>query len=214
MAAKNSDGTKTQRGEEMSDTWIEVQPGGYLKKFGTHKFYVSSPAEAIKAMMLQVKGFDEAFRGAEKRGIKFSVRTDKRQITDAEQLRMGKPKVVKLVPKYSGAKNAGLTMIAIAAIIAVTVMTGGVGGFLVAGTTSGTIATSIAVSLALGGISQMLAPKPAGLSTSSDVENESSYAFGGPVNTTAQGQAVPAFYGYREVGGAVVSASILAEDQQ
>lgn len=202
----------------MSDTWIEVQPGGYLKKFGNHRFYVKSPAEAIKAMLLQVKGFDEAFRGAEKRGIKFSVRTDKRHVNDPEQLLMGKPKVVKLVPKYSGAKNTALTMLTVAAILAVTVMTGGfgaaAGGWFAAGTTSASIATSVAISLALGGISMLLAPKPQGLSTSSDVENESSYAFGGPVNTTAQGQPVPVFYGYREVGGAVVSASILAEDQQ
>lgn len=202
----------------MSDTWIEVQPGGYLKKFGNHKFYVKTPAEAIKAMMLQIKGFDEAFRGAEKRGIKFSVRTDKRQVTDPEQLLMGKPKVVKLVPKYSGSKNAAVTMLTVAAILAVTVMTGGfgaaAGGWFAAGTTSASIATSVAISLALGGISMLLAPKASGLSTSSDVENESSYAFGGPVNTTAQGQPVPAFYGYREVGGAVISASILAEDQQ
>lgn len=202
----------------MSDTWIEVQPGGYLKKFGSHKFYVKTPAEAIKAMMLQVKGFDEAFRGAEKRGIKFSVRTDKRQVTDPEQLLMGKPKVVKLVPKYSGAKNSAFAFLTVAAILAVTVMTGGfgaaAGGWFAAGTTSASIATSVAISLALGGISMLLAPKASGLSTSSDVENESSYAFGGPVNTTAQGQPVPAFYGYREVGGAVISASILAEDQQ
>lgn len=198
----------------MSETWIEVQPGGYLKKFGNHRFYVSSPAEAIKAMLLQVKGFDEAFRGAEKRGIRFSVRADKRHISDPDQLRMGKPRVIKLVPKYSGSKSSAGAMLAVAAIIAVTVATGGVGGFFAAGTLSGSIATSVAVSLALGGISQLLAPKPAGLSTTSDVENKASYAFGGPVNTTAQGQPVPAFYGYREVGGAVVSASILAEDQQ
>lgn len=198
----------------MSDTWIEVQPGGYLKKFGVHRFFVSSPAEAIKAMFMQVKGFEPAFRGAEKKGIKFSVITDKRHLTDVDQLLMGKPKVVKLIPKYSGAKSSAGAFLAVAAIIAVTVFTGGVGGFFAAGTVSGSIATSVAISLALGGITQLLAPKPPGLSTRTDSENAASYAFGGPVNTTAQGQALPAFYGYREVGGAVVSASILAEDQQ
>lgn len=198
----------------MSETWIEVQPGGYLKKFGNHKFFVSTPAEAIKAMLMQVKGFDEAFRGAEKRGIKFAVRTEKRDITQVEQLAMGKPKILKLIPKYSGSKNSGLAFLAVAAIIAATVLTGGVGGFFVAGTTSGAIATSIAVSLALGGITQLLSPQPAGLSTKTDPDNKASYAFGGPVNTAAQGVPVPVFYGYREVGGAVISASIVSEDQQ
>lgn len=199
----------------MSETWIEVQPGGYLKKFGSHKFLVSTPAEAIKAMLMQVEGFDKAFRAAGKRGVKFAVRTDKRQITDVDQLRMGKPKVIKLIPKYSGAKSSGLAFLAVAAIIAATVFTGGVaGGLFAAGTASGAIATSIAISLAIGGITQLLSPQPEGLSTTSDAENKASYAFGGPVNTTAQGQPVPVFYGYREVGGAVVSASIVSEDQQ
>lgn len=203
----------------MSESWIEVQPGGYLKKFGNHKFYVSSPAEAIRAMLLQIQGFDEAFRAAEKKGIKFSVRTEKRELTHVDQLHMGTPKVVKIVPKYAGAKSSAGGFLAAAAIIAAVVLTAGAAGFgagawFAAGSTSAAIATSVAVSLALGGITQLLAPKPEGLSTRSDTENEASYAFGGPVNTTAQGQPVPVFYGYREVGGAVVSASIVSEDQQ
>lgn len=203
----------------MSETWIEVQPGGYLKKFGNHKFFVSTPAEAIKAMLMQVKGFDEAFRGAEKRGIKFAVRTEKRDITQVEQLAMGKPKILKLIPKYAGSKNSGMTFLAVAAIIAATVLTAGAAGFgagawFAAGSTSAAIATSIAVSLALGGITQLLSPQPAGLSTKTDPDNKASYAFGGPVNTAAQGVPVPVFYGYREVGGAVISASIVSEDQQ
>lgn len=203
----------------MAESWIEVQPGGYLKKFGKHKFLVSTPAQAIKAMLMQVKGFDEAFRAAGKRGVEFAIRTEKRDITAPEQLLMGQPKVVKLIPKYKGGKNAGLTFLAVAVIIAATVFTAGAAGFgaagfLAAGSTSATIATSIAISLAIGGITQLLSPQPAGLSTNTAPENKASYAFGGPVNTAAQGVPVPMFYGYREVGGAVVSASIVSEDQQ
>ncbi|MNC17991.1 Bacteriophage lambda tail assembly protein I [compost metagenome] len=203
----------------MSESWIEVQPGGYLKKFGNHKFFVNTPAEAIKAMLMQVPGFDAAFRGAEKRGIQFAVRTEKRDITAVEELSMGKPKVLKLIPKYSGSKNGGFKFLAVAAIIAATVYTAGAAGvagsgFLAAGSTSAAIATSIAVSFAIGGITQLLTPNPNGLSTTSDPDNRASYAFGGPVNTAAQGVPVPVFYGKREVGGAVISASIRAEDQQ
>lgn len=203
----------------MSETWIEVRPGGYLKKFGVHKFLVRTPAEAIKAMLMQVPGFDAAFRSAEKKGIKFAIRTEKRDITSIEQLHMGKPKILRLIPKYSGGKNGAVSFLAVAAIIAATVFTAGAAGFgagawFAAGSASAAIATSIAVSLAIGGITQLLSPKPEGLKTKSDAENEASYAFGGPVNTTAQGQPVPIFYGYREVGGAVVSASIVSEDQQ
>lgn len=203
----------------MAEVWMEVRPGGYLKKFGVHKFLVSTPAEAIKAMLTQVKGFGDAFRAADKRGIKFAVRTEKRDLTSVEQLQMGQPKIIKLIPKYSGGKNSGMGFLAVAAIIAATVFTAGAAGFgaagwFAAGSASAAVATSIAVSLAIGGITQMLTPQPDGLSTKADVENRASYAFGGPVNTTAQGQPVPVFYGYREVGGAVVSASIVSEDQQ
>lgn len=203
----------------MTETWIEVRPGGYLKKYGIHKFLVSTPAEAIKAMLMQVPGFDEAFRSADKKGVKFAIRTEKRDITDIAQLHMGKPKILRLIPKYSGGKNKGVAFLAVAAIIAATVFTGGAAGYgagawFAAGSASAAVATSIAVSLALGGITQLLSPKPEGLKTKSDVENQASYAFGGPVNTTAQGQPVPLFYGYREVGGAVISVAILSEDKQ
>lgn len=202
----------------MAESWIEVQPGGYLKKYGNHRFYVEKPADAIKAMLMQVKGFEKAFRAADERGIKFSIRTDKRTISDLEQLHMGKPKVVRIVPQYKGSKNSAGAFLAVAVIIAATVFTAGAAGYgagawFAAGSTSAAIATSVAVSLALGGITQLLTPQPDGLSTRSDVENEASYAFGGPVNTTAQGTPLAAFYGEREVGGAVISVSIRSEDK-
>lgn len=203
----------------MAEQWIEIQPGGYLKKYGSHRFFVNTPAEAIRAMMIQIKGFEQAFKASEAKGIKFAITADKRNITDLEQLHMGQPKVVKLIPKYKGSKNQGMTFLAIAVVIAATVMTAGTagfgaGGWFAAGSTSAAIATSVAVSMALGGISMLLAPKQPGLETRTDTENEASYAFGGPVNTIQQGAPVPAFWGEREVGGAVISASMTSEDQR
>lgn len=201
------------------EVWIEIQPGGFLKKYGNHKFLVETPAQAIKAMLMQIPEFDKAFRAAGKRGVEFQVIADKRNLDNPELLLLGKPKVIKLIPKYGGSKNSGVAFLAVAAIIAATVFTGGAagfgaGGWFAAGSTSAAVATSIAVSLAIGGITQLLSPQPEGLKTRTDTENQASYAFGGPVNTAAQGVPVPLFYGYREVGGAVVSASIVSEDQQ
>ncbi|MOA49901.1 Bacteriophage lambda tail assembly protein I [compost metagenome] len=65
----------------------------------------------------------------------------------------------------------------------------------------------------IGGVIQMLSPQVSGLKTKEDEENSASYAFGGPVNTTAQGNPVGLLYGQREIGGAVISAGIFAEDQ-
>ena len=46
-----------------------------------------------------------------------------------------------------------------------------------------------------------------------DADNKPSYAFGGPVNSTAMGNVVGVLFGEREIGGAVISAGIVAEDQ-
>lgn len=68
--------------------------------------------------------------------------------------------------------------------------------------------------MAVGGVVQMLSPQVAGLRMRQDPDNKPSYAFGGPVNTTASGNPVPLLYGQREIGGAIISAGIYAEDQQ
>ncbi|MGS3334490.1 tail assembly protein, partial [Serratia marcescens] len=68
--------------------------------------------------------------------------------------------------------------------------------------------------MALGGVVQMLSPQAGGLRMRQDQDNKPSYAFGGPVNTTAQGNPVGVLYGTREIGGAVISAGIYTEDQQ
>ncbi|MGT3282611.1 tail assembly protein, partial [Yersinia enterocolitica] len=44
-------------------------------------------------------------------------------------------------------------------------------------------------------------------------ENTASYAFGGPVNTVAQGNPVAIGYGERRIGGAIISAGVYAEDK-
>ena len=69
-------------------------------------------------------------------------------------------------------------------------------------------------SMMFGGVVQMLSPQPGGLSVGQNAENKPSYAFGGPVNSTTQGNPVGVLYGSREIGGAVISAGIYAEDQQ
>ena len=67
---------------------------------------------------------------------------------------------------------------------------------------------------AVGGVVQMLSPQVSGLRMRQEPDNKPSYAFGGPVNTTASGNPVPLLYGQREIGGAIISAGVYAEDQQ
>lgn len=67
-------------------------------------------------------------------------------------------------------------------------------------------------SMMAGGIYQMLSPQPKGLQGRDDPDNKPSYAFGGSVNTLAMGNPVAILYGEREIGGAIISAGIVAED--
>lgn len=204
----------------MAEHWIEIKPGGYLKKFGNHKFLVNNPQEALKAMLMQVEGFADAMDASTKKGLGFALVTDKRNINDLQELRMGKVKTLKIIPKQMGKKsNNGLGMIFAAIVIAAAIFFSGgtalaASGWFVAGSTSLAIATSLAVGLALGGITQLLTPQPEGLSARTDPDNKASYAFGGVVNTRAQGSTLPAFYGYRTVGGSIISAAITSEDQK
>jgi predicted phage tail protein len=53
----------------------------------------------------------------------------------------------------------------------------------------------LVASMALGGVVQMLSPQVSGLRMRQEPDNKPSYAFGGPVNTTASGNPVPCFMG-------------------
>lgn len=190
----------------MKERMVTVKLGGYLKQFGReHKFMVSKPREVIKALCKQIKGFENAMNTANLRGFRFAVFNGKHNIKDVEELELGTKDVMRIIPIMEGSKRAGLFQTILgAAIVAVGVFSSAYGG-------AGVIMAG--VSMMAGGAVQMLAPQAQGLKTKSDADNQASYAFGSPVNTTAQGNPIGLLYGEREVGGAIVSAEILAEDQ-
>lgn len=187
----------------MKERWVTLQLGGYLgRTFGRkHRFLVTHTKEAIKALACQIPAFGVALKTAHLQGIEFAVFNGQHNIKNAEELGLGAKDTIKIIPVYKGSKKAGLLQTIIGVILIVVSFIPGFQALLPVG-----------IGLTLGGVQQMLAPQPKGLKTKEDSENKS-YAFGGPVNTTAQGNPVGILYGKREVGGAVISASILAEDQ-
>ena len=188
----------------MAERWVTLKLGGYLgREFGrTHKFLVSSTREAVKALSSQNKKFKDALNMAHTKGVTFAVFNGKHNIGNPEELDLGTKDTVRILPVYEGSKRAGLFQTILGAIL---IAVSFIPGFQ--------ILAPIGISLLAGGVAQLLAPQSKGLKTKEDSGNQASYAFGGPVNTTAQGNPVGVLYGYREVGGAVVSAGILAEDQ-
>ncbi|CAI0918151.1 Phage-related protein, tail component [Serratia marcescens] len=161
-------------------------------------------------------GFERYMLEAHKRGLTFSVFVGKRNVGQ-EELELTKgTEDIHLVPVVIGSKRAGLfqTILGIA-LIGAAMLTGPAGwaAFGSTGTFGGVLAMSGAA-MALGGVVQMLSPQMGGLRMRQGPENKPSYAFGGPVNTTAQGNPVGVLYGTREIGGAIISAGIYTEDQQ
>lgn len=84
---------------------------------------------------------------------------------------------------------------------------------LIAGPFTGGATYGPGIALVAGGVIQMLSPQAAGLSQSAAPENLPSYAFGSAKNTTASGLPVPICIGERRWGGAIISASIEAQDK-
>lgn len=184
---------------------------GQLRQFGrSFRLSVRSPAEAIKALCVQIPGFERFISNAKSRGMEFAVFRGSKNLEEKE-LGFGGDGDIRIAPVVTGSKRAGMlqTIVGVAMIVA---------SFFVPGSTPAALATSSAllsggVAMTAGGVIQMLSPQAKGLKTSAAPENTPGYAFGSAKNTTASGNPVPLCIGKRRVGGAIISAAIYAEDQ-
>jgi predicted phage tail protein len=195
----------------MNETLTQIELHGPLgEAFGRlHRFAVSSPAEAVRALCSQFKGFREMFAAP---GACYTVLIGDSAIP-LEGIRLqtqGLP--IHFVPVVEGAgRNPALGMLLVgAAIVAATVVTAGgfaaLGTAMAAGGWSGiayTTAFNFGLSLALSGAYNLIAPAPS-LKAGSGSREQSSL-FNGPANTAAQGRAIPIVYGELEVGSAVIA---------
>jgi predicted phage tail protein len=185
---------------------------GQLRQFGkSYQLAVRTPAEAVKALCVQIAGFERFLSNAKSRGIVFAVFRGKKNISQSELEYQGDGDII-IAPVIEGSKRAGVlqTIVGVALIVVGAVMTYASGGTATP-LTSGMM--TMGAAMAFGGVIQMLSPQAKGLKTSAAPENTPGYAFGSAKNTTASGNPVPLCYGKRRVGGAIISAAIYAEDQ-
>ncbi|AVK05419.1 bacteriophage lambda tail assembly I family protein [Pseudomonas paraeruginosa] len=175
---------------------------GALRQFGReYRMLVGSTAEAIKALCVQIPGLERFLANAHLRGMEFAVFRGKRNISQ-DELQFGGAEEIRIAPVMRGRKRGGLVQTIVGAVLVVAgAMTGN--AFLI----------QAGAGLAIGGVIQMLSPQAQGLKQSAAPENLPSYAFGSARNTTASGNPVPICYGKRRWGGAIISASIYAEDK-
>ncbi|MFJ2362443.1 tail assembly protein [Pseudomonas sp. NPDC087697] len=194
----------------MSALATEYQPlttillYGQLRQFGrSFRLSVRSPAEAIKALCVQIPGFERFISNAKSKGLEFAVFRGSKNLGEKE-LGYGGAGDIRIAPVITGSKRAGLLQTIIGVVlIAASFFAGPAGpGLMAAG-----------IAMVAGGVIQMLSPQPKGLKTSAAPENTPGYAFGSAKNTTASGNPVPLCIGKRRWGGAIISAAIYAEDQ-
>ena len=181
-------------------------------RFGrVHRLAVQTSAEAVKALCINLDGLESFLMNAKKNGMTFAVFRGKRNIGEQDFKELGGDSDIRIAPVLEGAKKAGLFQTILGAVM---VVAGIVVSGLSAGWASpvGSAMISAGIGMAAGGIYQMLSPQPKGLQGRDDPDNKPSYAFGGAVNTLAMGNPVALLYGEREIGGAIISAGIVAED--
>jgi len=171
---------------------------------------VASPKEAIRALCVIVPGFERFLNTSKQRGLTYAVFSGKRNLNDDELFMDLSTADIRIAPVILGSKRGGIfqTILGVA-LVAVGAVASYFGGGAV-----GVPLMQFGAAMALGGVVQMLSPQTTGLASKQSADNKASYAFGGVTNTTAQGNPVPLLYGWRRIGGAIISAGIYVEDQQ
>ncbi|MBW9244190.1 tail assembly protein [Pseudomonas paracarnis] len=192
----------------MAAQTIEYQPltnvllYGRLRQFGrSFRLSVLSPAEAIKALCVQIPGFERFISNAKSQGMEFAVFRGNKSLGENELAFSGSGDI-RIAPIITGSKRGGLIQTIIGAVL---IAVSFIPGFQVL--------AAPGIALVAGGVIQMLSPQAGGLKTSAAPENTPGYAFGSAKNTTASGNPVPLCIGERRWGGAIISAAIYAEDQ-
>lgn len=177
--------------------------GSLAQKFGRlHRRQIDSGDtwEVFRALNSTIDGFEAEIRRLDRLGLRFAIFRNRKNV-GPDEFGRGGSKEIRIIPVVEGGKRAGLLQTVLGVILIV----------LSPFTNGATLAPGIA--LAAGGVIQMLSPQAAGLKQSASPENMPSYAFGSAKNTTASGNPVPICIGERRWGGAIISASVYAEDK-
>ncbi|EKJ6978261.1 MULTISPECIES: tail assembly protein [Enterobacter cloacae complex] len=184
--------------------------GSMAQRFGrTHRRALTSASEVFRALSNTIAGFDAYLREARAKGLDFVIFRDRRNIGHEEFELLGPGDELRIIPVIRGSKRAGVFQALLGtALVAAAIWMPGVS------IAASNLMFSVGATMAVGGVVQMLSPQVSGLRMRQEPDNKPSYAFGGPVNTTASGNPVPLLYGQREIGGAIISAGVYAEDQQ
>lgn len=187
--------------------------GSLAETFGkVFRVDVATPAEAIRALCIQLRGFEDAIKAGNWQMIRGPL--DARDEVDEEglQLTLGNQNEMHLTPVIAGANSgAGMIIVGIVMIVAA-FFTGGAS--IAAWGAMSTVLAAGGLGLVVGGIVSATTKIPGATGSASGNEkadDKASFLFDGPTNQSTQGVAVPRGYGRMKIGSIVVSAGLYAE---
>ena len=179
------------------------------RKFGKEfHLAVESTREAVKALSVQVPGFEQFMLTAHEQGLAFAVFQDDENISEDQIDFETGAKVIKIVPKVIGAGGNGVLQTILGAVM---VVVGVVMLYIPGAQPFAASVIGAGIGMMIGGIAQMMMPKMDEGDQNQD-GNRANKGFGGAVTTIAQGNPVPILYGQREVGGFIINAGQFAVD--
>jgi len=177
---------------------------------------VKTPAEAVRALCLQIPSLRQYLLESGEKGIDWRVVTDHAEGLDEDQMLWPMSKRLVLAPLPAGRGGVG-KIIAGVALVGLAIVTGGatIGLFgLIAPIAVSPIIGAIGASLIFGGVADLLTPTPkmpnvkggglgggsSATSGRSQEEQLNSFAFDKSNANTVQGDVVPVLYGERIIG--------------
>lgn len=185
---------------------------GALAAFGS-QFHldIRDPAEAVRALSLQLPGFRDAVAAGNWHVIVGPLETGTAVGESDLTVSVGDRDEIHLVPAIEGA-GGGLGQILVGIVlVAVAVFAPGFGVAISSGVASGMIGAG--AGLVIGGIVQMTTKVPTSdYGTREQSDQRPSFLFDGATNTSTQGLPVPVIYGRVKVGSVVISAGISSEE--
>lgn len=196
-----------------NEAWTTVYLSGPLiRKFFRKKDYLldsQNTWEVFRALKATLEGFEQEIKRLEALGMRFAIFRNRKNVGE-EDFERGGAREIRIVPVVGGNKRGGTLQTVLGAVLIAIAYFNPFGYF--SGPAVSAMYAAGAANVA-GGVMQMLSPQASGLSQSGAPENLPSYAFGSAKNTTASGNPVPICIGERRWGGAIISASIEAQDK-
>jgi predicted phage tail protein len=183
--------------------------GSLKEKYGeSFRLAVESPSEAIRAIAVQIPGFEEEIKSGRWHILRGALEDQESLDENGINLALGKTNEIHILPVVEGANNALMIVVGIVIFIA---------GFFTGGTAwsaYGPMMMGIGAGMAIGGIIGMMTKLPNGTDPSAGegADDRASFLFNGPTNTSSQGVGVPRGYGRVRVGSIVVSAALYSEN--